>query len=332
MPQTSIILPCYNVENYLPRAIESVLNQTNPNFELLVVIDGSPDNSKAIAETYALKDNRIQVYEKPNGGLSDARNYGLERAKGEFIYFMDPDDWIEPNLLEDNLKLIEQKQLDFVVFGYFQDNLGYSENLLSSQETIPKVDAYHKSRAEPKIDIYHVGLLGYAWNKIYRKSFLDENNYIFPKGITLVEDILFNAPIYTNSNAIYFNRQGYYHYNNRTTESEMKKFHPDFIELRNMKFKVIEKWLDTWNVYNKKEILTNLVIGGLRGAIQNIFTSKNNLSFFDKYKLTKSLFKNPETKGYIEYYKTKNLKDKTFKFLVKHNMAFTTSFIAEFIK
>ncbi|MBB6681534.1 glycosyltransferase family 2 protein [Aequorivita sp. 609] len=330
MSKISIILPCYNVEKYIAKSIQSILDQTYDDFEILVIIDGSPDNSKAIAES--IKDPRIKIYEKPNGGLSDARNYGLERANGKFIYFLDPDDWIEPNLLEDNLAIIEQKQLDFVVFGYFQDNFGYSENLISTIEYIPKVSAYYTDQDEPKIDIYHVGLLGYAWNKIYRKSFLDKNNFIFPKGITLVEDILFNAPIYTNSNAIYFNQQAYYHYISRTTESEMKKFHPDFIELREMKFQAIEKWLVTWNVYNKKEILVNLVIGGLRGAIQNIFTSKNNLSFFDKYKLTKSLFKNPETKGYIENYKTKNLKDKTFKFLVKHNMAFTTSFIAEFIK
>lgn len=81
MPQTSIILPCYNVENYLPRAIESVLNQTNPDFELLVVIDGSPDNSKTIAETYVLKDNRIHVFEKENGGLSNTFNTTLSKRR-----------------------------------------------------------------------------------------------------------------------------------------------------------------------------------------------------------------------------------------------------------
>src|SRR5690606_38194995 len=122
MPQTSIILPCYNVENYLPRAIESVLNQTNPDFGLLVVIDCSPDNSKTSAEKYALNDDRMRVFEKPNGGLSDARNYGVERAKGEFIYFMDSDDFIEPDLLEDKLKTIEDENLDFIIFGYTQDD------------------------------------------------------------------------------------------------------------------------------------------------------------------------------------------------------------------
>lgn len=81
MPKVSIILPCNNVENYLSRAIESVLNQTNPNFELLVVIDGSPDDSKTIAETYALKDNRIYVFEKENRGLSNTFNTTLSKRR-----------------------------------------------------------------------------------------------------------------------------------------------------------------------------------------------------------------------------------------------------------
>src|SRR5690625_6955531 len=109
MPKVSIILPCYNVEKHLAQSIDSVLSQTHSNFELLVVIDGSPDNSKEIAEEYAVKDARITVFDKPNGGLSDARNYGLKKAQGEFIYFMDSDDWIEPDLLKDNLKIIAQE-------------------------------------------------------------------------------------------------------------------------------------------------------------------------------------------------------------------------------
>lgn len=330
MPKVSIILPCYNVEEYIAKSIQSVLDQTFTDFELLVVIDGSPDNSKAIAETF--KDDRIVIFDKPNGGLSDARNYGLERAKGDFIYFMDSDDWIEPDLLEDNLKIIQEKQLDFVAFGYFQDNLGYSENFLSTQEYIPKVAAYHKANSEPKIDNYHLGLLGYAWNKIYRKSFLEQYEFKFPKNITLVEDILFNAPIFENSSSIHFNQKAYYHYINRTTESEMKKFHPEFIKLRKMKFEAIQKWLVNWNVSNKREILGNLLIGGIRGIIHNLFTSKNNLSFLEKNKLIKTLYNDPQIIENMQTYQPINSKAKIFKFMVKHKMSLTTCVTAELIK
>ncbi|WP_139856285.1 glycosyltransferase family 2 protein [Aequorivita sinensis] len=330
MPKVSIILPCYNVEKYIAKSIQSILDQTYSNFEILVVIDGSPDNTLAIAQSFT--DKRIIIFDKPNGGLSDARNYGLERAKGEFIYFMDPDDWIEPNLLEDNLKIIEQKQLDFVVFGYFQDSLGYSENLISTMEYIPKVKAYYKDKEEPKIDNYHVGLLGYAWNKIYRKSFLKNNNFEFIKGVSLVEDILFNAPIYKASEAIYFNQKAYYHYIDRIAESQMKRYRPDFLRLYKMKFEVLKSWLDTWKVFYKQDILSTSIMGGIRYSIDNIFTSKNELSFLDKHKMVKTLFNEVEITKNINYFQPKSLKDRVFKFLVKHKMSLTTSFIAEFIK
>ncbi|WP_271393617.1 glycosyltransferase family 2 protein [Aequorivita sinensis] len=330
MPKVSIILPCYNVEKYIAKSIQSILDQTYSNFEILVVIDGSPDNTLAIAQSFT--DKRIIIFDKPNGGLSDARNYGLERAKGEFIYFMDPDDWIEPNLLEDNLKIIQQKQLNFVVFGYFQDSLGYSENLISTMEYIPKVKAYYKDKGEPKIDNYHIGLLGYAWNKIYRKSFLKNNNFEFIKGVSLVEDILFNAPIYKASEAIYFNQKAYYHYIDRIAESQMKKFRPDFLALYKIKFEVLKTWLDTWKVYYKQDILSTSIMGGIRYSIDNIFTSKNELSFWDKHKMVKTLFNEVEITKNINYFQPKSLKDKVFKFLVKHKMSLTTSFIAELIK
>jgi len=136
MPKVSIILPVYNVEKYIAKSIQSVLNQTYQDFELLVIIDGSPDNSKQIAESF--KDDRITIYEKPNGGLSDARNYGLERAKGEFVYFMDSDDWIEPNLLKDTVCVFEKNEIDFVVFGYFLDNEDLKGNLISTDEILTK--------------------------------------------------------------------------------------------------------------------------------------------------------------------------------------------------
>lgn len=234
MSLTSIILPCYNVESYLPRAIESVLAQTNPNFELLIVIDGSPDNSKIIAQEYALKDNRIKVFEKDNGGLSDARNYGLERAKGEFIYFMDSDDYIESNLLEDNLKIIQEENLDFVIFGYIQDDENAEGNLIASKVVVPKLTTLTKGHSI-ELDSHHIGLMGYAWNKVYRRSFLNQHNFRFEKGISLVEDILFNAPIYTISQKIVFNPKAYYHYFNRPVITLMKQFHKNSFELKKEK-------------------------------------------------------------------------------------------------
>ncbi len=108
IPQVSVIIPIYNVEKYLPRCIDSVLTQSMQDFEIILVNDGSPDNCGKICDDYSLKDSRILVVHKENGGLSDARNAGLSVAKGKYIYFLDSDDYILPNLLE--TLLYEMKQ------------------------------------------------------------------------------------------------------------------------------------------------------------------------------------------------------------------------------
>ena len=104
----SVIVPIYNVENYLRMCLDSIQNQTYKNFECLLINDGSPDNSAEICREYVAKDSRFRYFEKENGGVSSARNYGVELAEGSFITFVDPDDWLEPNYLEIlYLKMIE---------------------------------------------------------------------------------------------------------------------------------------------------------------------------------------------------------------------------------
>lgn len=117
MPKVSIIVPIYNVEDYLGECVESVLAQTYPDFELILVDDGSPDGCGEICDRYALKDSRICVIHKQNGGLSDARNTGLDQATGEYIYFLDSDDSILPDLLENTVSQMDAG-MDMVVFRF----------------------------------------------------------------------------------------------------------------------------------------------------------------------------------------------------------------------
>lgn len=332
MPKTSIILPCYNVEQYLPRAIESVLEQTISDFELLVVIDGSPDRSQEIAENLALKDERIKVFVKENGGLSDARNYGLERAKGEFIYFMDSDDYIEPNLLEDNLKILQEENLNFVIFGYIQDDEDKDGNLIQSKEVIPQIKELVKGDDNIKLDSHHIGLMGYAWNKIYRKSFMDQYKFRFEKGISLVEDILFNAPVYSKSNKIRFNSKAYYHYFNRPIVTLMKKFHENSFELKKWKKKVLERFFEDWEIENKNELLAYLLIQGIRYCIHNLFSFKNQLNFNQKVNYIRKMYSDEMTRKYIQHFQSPSLNGKVYKFLIQNKMAYITGLMAKSIK
>lgn len=322
MPKVSIILPVYNVEKYIAKSIQSALNQTYQNFELLVIIDGSPDNSKQIAESF--KDDRITIYEKPNGGLSDARNYGLERAKGEFVYFMDSDDWIEPNLLKDTVCVFEKNEIDFVVFGYFLDNEDLKGNLISTDEILTKDIQFDKKLNNLDLNEKTLNILGYAWNKLYRISFLKHNNIIFDKGVSLVEDILFNSKVYANSNTLTIIDKKLYHYINRPSESLIKTFHKNSFELYLEKSKAIEKFLNSWNVSIeiKNKILSSVIVSGIRYCVNNLFAFKNDLSEIQKIQYIKMMLHNKETQQLVNYYEAVSKNDKLYKKLISNKAVF----------
>jgi glycosyltransferase involved in cell wall biosynthesis len=315
-------MPVYNVEKYITKSIQSVLNQTYKDFELLVIIDGSPDNSKEIAETF--NDTRITIFEKQNGGLSDARNYGLERAKGEFIYFLDSDDWIEPNLLEDTISVFEKKDIDFVIFGYFLDEEDLEGNVISTKEVSTRDIQFVKNNGDLDLDVNTMNILGYAWNKLYRVSFLKVNNIIFDKGVSLVEDILFNSKVYKESNTLTFIDKRLYHYINRPSESLIKTFHKNSFELYLEKSKSIESFLNAWNVANerKNRILSSVIVSGIRYCVNNLFAFKNSLTEAQKIEYIKMMLHNKETQKFINYYDAVSSFDKLYKKLISNKAVF----------
>lgn len=332
MPKASIILPCYNVEKYIAKSIQSVLDQTFTDFELLVIIDGSPDDSKAIAETF--NDKRIIIYEKLNGGLSDARNYGLERAKGEFIYFMDSDDWIEPDLLADNLKIIENKALDIIVFGYIQDDENLEGKIIGSKKIGPAKICVVKGRDTFPTDTHTIGILGYAWNKIYRKSLLIENNIKFEKGTSLIEDILFNSQVYQSVNTICFNDKCYYHYLNRQIPTLMKKFYTNSFELTKRRIFAVDEFLKDWNVDKtiREHRKAAGIVGGIRGRIHNLYAYKNQLTKKETKAYIKKMLNDPLTQKYVELFQYKTKKEFLYKLLIKYKMVNSIAFLAKATK
>lgn len=178
MPLISIIVPVYNVEKYLERCVGSIISQTYENQEIILVNDGSPDKSGEICDTFAQIDSRIEVYHKENGGLSDARNFGVEHSSGEYIAFIDSDDYIAPNYIEYLLSLIKKYNAD-ISACYMTETYGYTadyrtndefqnEQLLTGKEACLKLFG----------NLYSV--LVTAWGKLYRSDIVKK--YIFPVG------------------------------------------------------------------------------------------------------------------------------------------------------
>lgn len=173
MCEISIIVPVYKVEKYLRKCVDSILAQTFTDFEVILVDDGSPDNSGKICDEYAEKDNRVRVIHKENGGLSSARNAGIDVARGKYLGFVDSDDYIDEDMYE-----------------ILYENLKIHDADISSVELIPFYgDRYKKANKEKKVIILNkkeaiksvlegTQFYAYAWNKLYRKELFKDNRYL----------------------------------------------------------------------------------------------------------------------------------------------------------
>ncbi len=323
-PLISIIMPVYNVEKYIKKAISSILCQTYGNFELLIINDGTKDNSVAIAEDYKNIDDRIQIFHKSNGGLSDARNYGLSKAKGDYIYFVDSDDWIEPNLLEVALKFIKEQNAELILFGYFLDSENYNGELLSSNIiTVDQPVVFLRDQHNLVITRKTLGLMGYAWNKFYSTSFLNSNKLKFEKGVSLVEDILFNTRAFALVNKIAILDKPLYHYLNRQVPSLIKKFHINSFDLHLKKLAALDYFLGQWGIDNerKNKVLSQSLVSGIRYAIYSVFAFENDLNYWQKYRYIKAILNHEKSVKYVRHYQPSTVSDSFYKILINRKLS-----------
>jgi len=204
MPKISVIVPIYNTAKYLRTCIDSVLSQSFGDFELILVNDGSPDESEEICKSYF--DSRVKYYYKENGGLSSARNFGLDKALGEYIVFIDSDDYIDKDCLEYLVEKIEEKKADIVLCGFY---------LQSGESAIPVIAKSGLFAGEEInkaiVELKSKNLIDTSCNKIYRASFLRENNLIFPEG-EIFEDTCFNLTALSFKPLIFVSDKCFYHY------------------------------------------------------------------------------------------------------------------------
>ena len=206
MVKVSVIIPIYNVENYLEECLYSIVNQTLKDIEIICVNDGSTDNSLDIINKYAAKDDRIIVIDQENGGHAVATNRGMDLAKGKYLYLMDSDDFVKTDALEKSYKLAEEKQVDFVLFqaiNYDDDNDAYYKTEQYSMERVAnkvqdKIFNHKDLDADLSFDITVT-----PWTKLYNREFVEKCGARFPDGL-IFEDNVFFWEVYLSANRICF--------------------------------------------------------------------------------------------------------------------------------
>lgn len=214
MPKVSVIIPVYNVEKYLRECLDSVVNQTLSDIEIICVNDCSPDNSLAILEEYKAKDNRIKIIDlKENGGLGNARNVAIKEVTAETIMFLDSDDWFELNACELAYNQITKNNNDFVIFGTYI----HSMNTNKKRNCVEKLSQFNEIKGKTKAKLFEIKTpyFGNAecWYKIYNTKFYKENNLEFDRGA--FEDQRFNVKILTLAKSVSVLDEPLYNYRRR---------------------------------------------------------------------------------------------------------------------
>lgn len=205
----SVIVPVYKVEKYLAKCIDSILNQIYSNFELVLVDDGSPDNCGLICDKYAETDMRIRVIHKPNGGLSDARNVGVSFATGDYITFIDSDDYIDSYFLKNFADILQNEDADLIITGvvnFYENDISIDSQISNEYEVLTHEQTYEKMLLQDGMDVN-------ATAKLYRKSIFD--NIKYPVG-ELYEDIKVIYDVVESVDTIIFSKYRGYFYLQRT--------------------------------------------------------------------------------------------------------------------
>jgi glycosyltransferase involved in cell wall biosynthesis len=275
-PKISVIVPIYNAEKYIDRCMESIYAQSFTDYEIILVNDGSKDNSAEICKKYKEKDDRITFIDKENEGAGSARNAGIEIAKGEYLAFPDVDDWFESDMYEDLYNLAKSGDYDVVFSGANFYNQSEKGDLQFAYTSTCEPVCY-KSKDECRKNVMTFfptsTIFDVPWNKLYKRSVAIDNNVRF-SDTRRCQDAMFNIDFYNFISSAASTNKAYYNYIENTVASTNRKFPINYIDINIKYFNKLTGILKSWGVYEgkiKEHYDTSIVIAvyGTLGMFEN---------------------------------------------------------------
>lgn len=277
----SIIIPAYNIEEYIGECLDSLINQTYKNIEIIVVNDGSKDNTSNIINEYAKKDNRVKVINQQNQGVSETRNNALRNIEADYVMFVDGDDWIELDACEFVINEIKKENPDILCFAYIREYDGASLNksLFDEEKVILKnnevKNSLHRRLFGPvedelsnpeKLDVFSP-----VWGKVYKKEVLEGLKFIPLKDIGMTgEDTFFNIDAFERAKKVVYIKKYLYHYRKENSKSLTKALDDQFIEKRRKSYskmkRIIEerKYNESYEIALDNRYAIDLIAIGLK--------------------------------------------------------------------
>lgn len=297
----SIIIPIYNCEKYLKRCLDSLLSQTFTDYEVIMVNDGSTDNSVSICNIYIEKDKRFKLVQKQNGGLSSARNMGLEKASGEYFFFIDPDDWIDKDYFEKCISDIVANDVDVLFTPYVRE---YKNRVLSA-ELLPKKIIWRDVTVENNFVLRRlIGMVGFeknkparidnfntAWGKFYRSSLFKSLRFVDTELIR-AEDLWFNILVFKKVNSYEYYPRVNYHYFKENQSSITKTKGSDIFKQYSLLYEMINKEIRDGDYSDDyREALNNRIIFQLITVVSLLADNSKKLKLVLNSKLYRDNFR-----------------------------------------
>lgn len=242
----SIIVPVYNVESTLERCVESIINQTYQDWELWLIDDGSRDASGRICDNYSLSDARIHTIHKVNGGVSATRNTGLEKAQGEYVLFVDSDDYLELNTLELAMNEVNRNSVDAVLFGFFY-HFKEAGKVVENRGNRGFVGKNEEFVSEVFREMFRKELLNPPWNKLIKKDMLIHSGIRFVSEYSICEDMIFTIGVLDACKKISFLDIPLYHYIYKKEDNLVNRFHGNYFEALSYYIDKVKVYLSKYN-------------------------------------------------------------------------------------
>lgn len=280
----SVIVPIYNSQEYLRKCVQSIVDQSYPNIEVILVDDGSSDGSPQICDDFAAQDHRVKAIHIPNGGVSNARNLGVQHAEGAYIAFVDSDDYVDEDYLETLVRGIQKSNADLCVSALDPEYLGNSFEM----QLTPDYE-------ESLLFLLQNFLLFGPVVKLYRSDFIRKHQISFSKGISYGEDLLFNLDYLSVIDRICYINQCGYHYVTDNTESLSRKVRWNMFDNEMMLHQKLMDWLKEKNLWTEpfQKYVANRVFDTSYNGLMLFFRSDCTASVKETYFKVKNIVENP---------------------------------------
>ena len=283
MKTLSVVIPVYKIkEEYLRECLNSISFQCSNEIEIILVDDGSPDNCGKICDEYAATDNRFKVIHQENQGVSVARNMGIKESNGEWITFIDPDDWIEADWGEVILNAVKKVDADIIMSDYYQEfaTKQHPQFLMSESGYLNekylkavKIAPFNQLVINNKYKEYESNVI---WNKIYRANLIKENNCLFDPKARKGQDVIFNAEIFQLTSCVYYIHKPLYHYR-YLQQSITNRYNPKVRYYNEIAFRHYERIIDTYSLSNEyKKAFYARVLTRLYSCMRLFYFHKQN--------------------------------------------------------